>query len=236
MVIPNWFGDFIQAVEVAQKREDFLVALQLLAGELGFEWCAYLDAYGTDVRGISDYPDGWIAHYLSQDLSVIDPVVRTAKELGKPFAWSVEHMPIRVSKIQTSFMGEAADFGIRSGVSIPIPSGYRHTAMLTLASSTLAPESRDMREHDITRDAAIYLHAFAKTRTQAFLEGPDFKLSPQEAKVLAWCKRGFCAADIAELMGLKEPSVRFHMQGARRKLGANNIQQAIGTATDHGLI
>jgi DNA-binding CsgD family transcriptional regulator len=37
-------------------------------------------------------------------------------------------------------------------------------------------------------------------------------------------------------MGLKEPSVRFHMQGARRKLGANNIQQAIGTATDHRLI
>ena len=54
--------------------------------------------------------------------------------------------------------------------------------------------------------------------------------------MLAWSKRGFGASDIADLMGLKEPSVRFHMQGARRKLGANNIQQAIGTATDHGLI
>lgn len=235
MVIPNWFGDFIQAVEVAQKREDFLAALQLLAGELGFEWCAYLDAYGTDVRGISDYPDEWVSHYLSQDLSVIDPVVRTAKELGEPFAWSVDQMPIRVSKVQSSFMGDAADFGIRSGISIPIPSGYRHTAMLTLASSSVATDNRDIPQLDVTRDAAIYLHAFAKIRA-ALLDGPDFKLSPQEAKVLAWCKRGFCAADIAELMGLKEPSVRFHMQGARRKLGANNIQQAIGTATDHGLI
>ena len=236
MVIPNWFGDFIQAIEVAHKREDFLAAFQMLASELGFEWCAYLDAYGTDVRGISDYPPDWVDHYLSQDLSVIDPVVRTAKELGKPFAWSVDQMPIRVSKIQTSFMGDAADFGIRSGVSIPIPSGFRHTAIVTLASSSLAPDKWDMTELDVMRDAAIYLHAFAKLRTQADLDGPDFKLSPQETKVLAWCKRGFCAADIAELMGLKEPSVRFHMQGARRKLGANNIQQAIGTATDHKLI
>lgn len=236
MVIPIWFDDFIQAVEVAQKREDFLAALQQLTRELGFEWCAYLDTYGRDVRGISDYPAPWINHYLSQDLSVIDPVVRTAKEVGKPFAWSVDQMPIRVSKVQTSFMGEAADFGIRSGVSIPIPSGFRHTAMLTLASSREAPEAQHIINQDITRDAAIYLHAFAKVRAHTFLDGPDFRLSPQETKVLAWCKRGFVAADIAELMGLKEPSVRFHMQGARRKLGANNIQQAIGTATDHRLI
>ena len=34
MVIPNWFGDFIQAIEVAQRRDDFLAALQLLASEL----------------------------------------------------------------------------------------------------------------------------------------------------------------------------------------------------------
>ena len=236
MIIPNWFGDFIQAVEIAQNREDFLVALQLLAGELGFEWCAYLDAYGTDVRGISDYPLEWVDHYLTRDFSIIDPVVRTAKELGKPFTWSVDQMPIRVSKVQTSFMGEAADFGIRSGVSIPIPSGFRHTAMLTLASSNGALDSRTIGDDGIARDAAIYLHAFAKIRGPAFLHGPDFRLSPQEVKVLAWCKRGFCAADIAEFMGLKEPSVRFHMQGARRKLGANNIQQAIGTATDHRLI
>jgi LuxR family transcriptional activator of conjugal transfer of Ti plasmids len=236
MVIPNWFGDFIQAIEVAQSRDDFLAALQQLTAELGFEWCAYLDAYGNDVRGISDYPDEWIAHYLSKDMSIIDPVVRTAKELGTPFEWSVDQMPVRVSKVQTSFMGEAADFGIRSGVSIPIPCGYRHTAMLTLASSRLAPGSRNITDLDVTRDAAIYMHAFAKVRAQALLDGPDFKLSPQETKVLAWSKRGFGASDIAELMGLKEPSVRFHMQGARRKLGANNIQQAIGTATDHGLI
>ena len=236
MGIPTWFSDFIQAIEVAQNREDFLAALQLLAGELGFEWCAYLDAYGTDVRGISDYPPEWIDHYLSQDLSIIDPVVRTAKELGTPFAWSVDQMPTRVTKVQTSFMGEAADFGIRSGVSIPIPSGFRHTAMLTLASSNETPDLRDIADHGITRDAAIYLHAFAKIRAHAVLDGPDFRLSPQETKVLAWCKRGFVAADIAELMGLKEPSVRFHMQGARRKLGANNIQQAIGIATDHRLI
>lgn len=236
MVIPNWFGDFIQAIEVAQTRDDFLAALQMLAAELGFEWCAYLDAYGTDVRGISDYPPAWIDHYLSQDLSIIDPVVRTARALGKPFVWSIDEMPTRVSKAQTSFMGEAADFGIRSGVSIPIPSGFRHTAMLTLASSSAKSDARTITEYEVTRDAAIYLHAFAKIRAHTILEGPDFRLSPQEAKVLAWCKRGFCAADIAELMGLKEPSVRFHMQGARRKLGANNIQQAIGIATDHRLI
>lgn len=236
MISPNWFGDFIQTVEIAQNREDFLAALKLLAGELGFEWCAYLDAYGTDVRGISDYPPAWVDHYLIQDFSVIDPVVRTAKELGKPFTWSVDQMPIRVSKVQTSFMGEAADFGIRSGVSIPIPSGFRHTAMLTLASSSRATDGRAINDGGVARDAAIYLHAFAKIRAQSFLEGPDFRLSPQETKVLAWCKRGFCAGDIAVFMGLKEPSVRFHMQGARRKLGASNIQQAIGTATDHRLI
>lgn len=236
MVMSNWFGEFIQAIEVAQNREDFLAALQLLAGELGFEWCTYHDAYGNDIRGISDYPPAWIDRYLEQDFLVIDPIVRAAKVLGKPFAWSVDQLPIRVSKLQTSFMGEAADFGIRSGVSIPIPSGFRHTAMLTLASSSEAPDTREFSGFGSARDAAIYLHAFAKIRTYTLLDGPDFRLSPQEAKVLAWCKRGFCAADIAELMGLKEPSVRFHMQGARRKLGANNIQQAIGTATDHRLI
>ena len=236
MVMSKWFGEFIQAIEVAQKREDFLAALQLLAGELGFEWCTYHDAYGNDIRGISDYPPAWKDHYLEQGFLVIDPVVRSAKELGMPFAWSVDQMPIRVSIVQTSFMGEAADFGIRSGVSIPIPSAFRHTAILTLASSRKAADTREFSSFGSVRDAAIYLHALAKIRTHMLLDGPDFRLSPQEAKVLSWCKRGFCAADIAELMGLKEPSVRFHMQGARRKLGASNIQQAIGTATDHRLI
>ena len=90
MVMSKWFGEFIQAIEVAQKREDFLAALQLLAGELGFEWCTYHDAYGNDIRGISDYPPAWIDRYLEQDFLVIDPIVRAAKVLGKPFAWSVE--------------------------------------------------------------------------------------------------------------------------------------------------
>jgi LuxR family transcriptional activator of conjugal transfer of Ti plasmids len=51
------------------------------------------------------------------------------------FAWSAEDRDVRGSSREIKqFYSAATDFGIRSGVSIPIRTSYGRTAMVTLAS------------------------------------------------------------------------------------------------------
>lgn len=233
---PDWLIAFLERLEIVQKQADLSAALKALAGNLGFDHFSYIDSYGSDLRGLSSYPKDWQKTYLTRELVVLDPVVKSAQAIRRPFNWDQNTVPLPMSQRQTAFMEEAAEGGIAAGVTIPIPAGYRHNVMLTLASSFDGADKLSDRELSFLRDAANSLHGHIRGRLRHLLDGPDYRLTPGECRVLIWARHGFPAVEIASILDVKYDSVQFHLRSIRRKLGAMNIQQAVGIATSHGLI
>lgn len=110
----------IDEMEVRRDRAGVRQALERFALSAGFERFAYVCTGGPEITGISNYDQQWQLRYLERNLNSIDPVVRRARQLLKPFGWSRQDQRFW-SPTFKPFFDEAEDFGIRSGLSMPIP-------------------------------------------------------------------------------------------------------------------
>ena len=61
-------------------------------------------------------------------------------------------------------------------------------------------------------------------------------LSPREMTILQWVKQGKTNWEIAQIVGVTERTVRFHVEGIFMKLGVSSRTQAVAVAMGHGLL
>jgi DNA-binding NarL/FixJ family response regulator len=67
-------------------------------------------------------------------------------------------------------------------------------------------------------------------------EGKNFSLTPRESDVLVYLVKGQSNKEIANALGLQIVTIKLHVRGICRKLGAKNRTQAALIATEAGLI
>jgi DNA-binding NarL/FixJ family response regulator len=65
---------------------------------------------------------------------------------------------------------------------------------------------------------------------------PGFELTPREVQTLALVARGKLSGEIANLLGLSERTVNFHVDNAIRKIGASTRSEAAFIASRYGVI
>ncbi len=68
-----------------------------------------------------------------------------------------------------------------------------------------------------------------------FFEREDIKLTPREREVLSYLQEGGSNKEIANALGVQVVTVKLHVRGICRKLGAKNRTQAALKAQDLGL-
>lgn len=232
-ILDEGFNDLMEASDLAQDERAIKQALRNFAAAAGFNRFAYLNVRAGDVRALSNYPAEWQDIYLNSNYAAIDPVVTLAKRAMHPFSWSQsEHAGSTLEAVR--FFGEAADFGIRSGVSIPVRGGFGRTALLTLASDrpSAVAEVRDA-VHAITAVAFVHVHLNRLLRSP---HSTTIELTPRQSLCLAWASMGKTTDEIADLLGISERAVRFYLRGARDRLGATNTTHAVRIAVKKNLI
>ncbi|PSH54726.1 autoinducer-binding protein [Phyllobacterium endophyticum] len=211
-------------------------ALAELTLQLGFDVYAYLNAQPVRTFATSNYAPEWQRRYFMQQFIRIDPVVAIARSEMRAFTWTSES-PRRVSSKQLRrFYSEAADFGINSGISIPVRTAFGHMSMLTLASSKPSLSL----EKDIDQLAAVT----AVSQLHAKLEQLDFaptaservSLTAKQAICLKWSAEGKSMRAIAAIENLSFGTVNFHLNNARKALDAGSLIQAASLASKLRLI
>lgn len=130
-----WFQRLIDVSSVAHTEASLKEALRGLVRELGFDCYAYLNVQPVRTYAVSNYPAEWQRHYLDSDYTRVDPVVASARAKMEAFTWAAGTPRKASSKAVRTFFAEAEDFGVRSGISIPIRTAFGHMSMLTLASN-----------------------------------------------------------------------------------------------------
>lgn len=236
LILNELFLHLIDTLSLPLDERGARRALRDFAEEAGFSYFAYLYLRGPETFVVSNYPREWQALYVEKNYLRIDPVVTNAKHGPPLFTWSGEDTRRIGRRDIVQFFSDAARFGIRSGLSVSVPVGFRDRMVFTLAGE----QQKVHVEVGVNPVTAAVAVAFVHSRLSAARSdtslASEIKLSPREAECLRWFAEGVSMPDMAVMLDISARSVRSYIDEATRKLGAANNRQAGTIATRMGLI
>lgn len=232
----DWL-DKLTDLTATQGDESILKqALADFADQAGFGGYAYLYVRPGHTIAASNYHPEWRSTYFQRNYEAVDPVVKRSKSLRQAFAWCADQERPRLSKAERAFYAQAADFGIRSSITIPIKAANGSISMFTLASE----KTVIVLERDI--DAVSAAAAVGQLHTRmCFLpltptEQHPAWLDPKEAAYLQWIAVGKTMEEAADLEGVKYNSVKSKLEETRKRLRIHTMPHLVALAIRAGLI
>lgn len=178
-------------------------------------------------------PDrAWIMRYRDAGCTKHDPAVQRIFSSLTSFTWSdLRHD--RLSSDQRYVFDLAAEHGYHDGFVVPVHGRHGDVSAVILTRETT---ERISPEDQATLDAAITLYALhGLTLHELAQDHPTTTpLTRRETECLAWAARGKSDWETSRILGISSSTVNAHVEGAKRKLGVSNRNQAVMAAWRHG--
>jgi DNA-binding CsgD family transcriptional regulator len=227
------------------SQEALTDAVDRIVTRLGIDYWFYavdlpLVSEGPSQVRMGTYPEDWVRHYFEMDYLQIDPIISHCHDHSIPLSWH-DAMGARrrvadpqILKIRAMF-GEAREFGLRNGVSVPLHGPGTGWGLMSFSSSYLSANDFDLLQAELhllahfTHEAARRF-SYSKTPTEL----PT--LTRRERECLSWAAEGKTSWEIGHLLNISERTSIFHLQNAMQKLGVSGRQAAIARAVSLGLV
>jgi DNA-binding CsgD family transcriptional regulator len=243
MPVPLWTPERLRGLREATARAATLPDLEAVCAQLaqdaGFDHFVFALRLPTHfakarVVRVDGFPAGWMERYAQRDYYAVDPVVAHCAQQTLPVRWS--DLPLLPGTRAQMMMKDAASYGLREGVSMPVHSPAGELGVLSLAIDADPARVRLQTEAALpyVQVAAPHLHAAMRR-----VAGPPLRpraLSPRETDCLRWAADGKTSAEIGQLLGMAESTVNYHFNNALKKLDVANRQQAVALAALLGLV
>lgn len=231
-----------ESLTKAENLADLYSLCMTLSQEMGYDNFLYGVRINSSLTRpyqfiFSGYPSSWRSHYDAAGYASVDPTVLHCQKHVIPILWD---KVTDNGKANAHVMQEAKEFGLSSGVTIPVHGQTGEFALLSL-SSDRAPE----RAHeDITHflgEAQLfscYLHEAIRRLVLSKEAVPLHKpaLTSREKECLLWAAEGKTAWEISNILQISERTIVFHMANASKKMGATSLRHATVRAVSMGLI
>jgi len=220
----TWQDDQLQGLFQAHSEQGLFDELVKLVRGEGFDLCSYgirppFPITQPRIQVYDNFPDAWHRQYRRQEYVRIDPTVRHGLRSLLPLVWTDD-----IFTDARDFWEDARGQGLRYGWAQPCrdPSGV--AGMLTVA-----------RSHDPLSDAELKLKvprliwmtqvahvAMTKLVMKTLLPEEALRFSDREVAVMRWTAEGKTSGEIADILGIAERTVNFHIQNVTAKLNASN--------------
>lgn len=214
-------------------------ACRQVAQALGFEHFLYGLRIAVSLSRpcqfvLSGYPKGWRSYYDEQGYMMIDPVLARAAVSVVPFGW--DELERDKPAVQRLF-SDAARFGLRHGLSVPVHCVNGEFGMMSFARARELPTGAG-RWRLFQR--AQWLTGLIQERMRHLIldseNAREPRLTARERDCLRHAAQGLTAMAIGERMNIAESTVVFHLNAAERKLGVRTRNHAIARAIALGAI
>lgn len=231
--------DQLEKLLDAQSESQWAKALMTLAGQLGFERTLFgvVPHKAQPLESaflVSNYPSEWRAAYDSQHMHNVDPTVGHCLMSALPIIW--EPATFQGVKLQ-QFYEQAASFGLRSGVTLPVHGRSGEFGMLSFVTDARHRGGGSMgtlADLTLVRDYAL---ESSRKFTQAQTPAADaVKLTARELECLKWVAAGKSSWEVSRILGRSEATVNFHMANIMRKFDVSTRQQAVVKSIAAGLV
>lgn len=164
----------------------------------------------------------WFARYKSAGHFFYDPCAAHCRLAAQPFLW---HQLPRggLTPRGRLVMDEAAEFGMKDGICVPIHVPLAGPAVVTAGSDRVEvpPSAMPLIE-------AVCVHMFRKVGLKSKSDNEEGSpLTPRERELLQWSAQGKTTDDISSILGISTNTVESHQRNIREKLDAINVAHAI---------
>lgn len=227
------FGRFIDQTDGVAQSEELFDLLSAFALNFDCPWIAYRSR-SSGPAIMLNYPDEWQQRYLEMGYDRIDPIIKTSRKRASAFRWSEVYNDARTTEDERRVFDEAATFGLRSGISVPLHGSDASFAIMSFAQ----PGGCEFQNKIIAYLQFAALHFHLKVATFAdstgIEEAPD--LSFREKECILWTARGKSSWETGIILGISLNTVNFHIKNVLRKLGASSRTVAAIKAVNLGII
>lgn len=233
------FQEFADGLHCAADENGFRSVGQRVAERLGFRYFAYLSLGGGGLKLISSYPKRWSDHYFAEGYDKVDPVVAFARRDHSLMRWAGETSAgAGQTRRQKRLFEDAGEFGIRYGVTVAITGGFDRSAAFTMAVDDHSPAHDELieRASDLMQLIGLTFHAHVDARHISHALDHNVPLTQRERECLSWAARGKSMEMTGTIMGISTRVVKFHLDNARFKLGAETLPHAVAMALRHQAI
>ncbi len=190
-------------------------------------------------RWMSTFPPQWVNYWIEQRYQEIDIWCIEAIASGRPTIWSDVDAKAEVTPLQRQVRAESISIGLGDGLIIPIRD-HGSDALIILAMENDGPATVDglRGSAPALNSMAVAFHYCCSQLlgNGAATKSGESALSPRETEVLRWIAAGKTDWEIAQILSISPQGVKFHVNGARRKLLASNRTQAVAKAIAHHMI
>lgn len=239
--------ELIEAANQAASVEELHTLCSFICERAGFDYFLYGAVLAVSmVRPqtfiISGYPSEWWQRYQERNYIRVDPVLQHTTERNTvPLDWhDVDPAAYAHGDQVRTFMSEAEDFGLASGVSFPVHGREGEYAILSLATRDDHGHARAriIESMPYVQLLAGYVHEAAR---RIFEQGNDVtvarpQLTDREKECLLWAAEGKTSWDTARILAISERTVLFHLHNAAHKLDVSNRAHAVARAVSQGYI
>ncbi|MES0151786.1 LuxR family transcriptional regulator [Mesorhizobium sp. M0012] len=237
------FGRFLDQTVGITQSERLFDLLSAFALNFDCPWIAYgslapgqrgLKLIRRDPAVMLNCPDEWQERYFEMGYDRIDPIMKTSRKRADAFRWSEVYNDGSTTEDERRVFDEAATFGLRSGISVPLHGPEGSFAIMSFAR----PWNREFQNRTITylQLAALHFHLrVAKCANSAGIEGAP-NLSLREKECILWTARGKSSWEIGKILGISLNTVNFHIKNVKQKLDASSRTLAAIKAVNFGII
>jgi LuxR family transcriptional regulator len=220
----RWQQTWQEHLANVRTEADLVSVLVQAANQLGFEYCAIgmrlpLPLSNPKIVMLNNYTRAWRERYETARYLSVDPTVAHAMVSTRPVLWSDE-----VFANAANLWEDARGHGLQIGWAQPVHDIKGTASLLTLARSHDAMSS--LEAGDKAPQLAWLAQSVHETLTNVLASKPDSPsattLTAREMDVLRWAGDGKTAAETADILGIAERTVIFHIDNALRRLGAVN--------------
>lgn len=139
------------------------------------------------------WPDQWSLRYFSQGYLFNDPTIQRVNSSTEPFLWSDLESSYRDAPLAKQVMGEAKEFQLGCGFTVPMITLDGRTAGFSLAS-----DRAEVPPHLRGGLQLLSIYAFGKAIS---LDDPkSVQLTPREIDVLQWIAEGKTDWEIGKIL------------------------------------
>lgn len=169
-----------------------------------------------------NWPASWLKTYADRGWISKDPAPRWALVSGAPTSWTEIVATLPHNDPGHEVYAEAVTYGYREGLVVPV-----RTKDGSLGLVSAGGDRDKLRPEEVSVLAAFFTAALlrADELAGASRTPTPSPLTLRERECTSLLVQGFVDAQIATTLGISTDTVRFHLDNARRKLGARTRAQ-----------
>ncbi len=186
---------------------------------------------------LSNFPAAWCELYFQNRTAASDPLLRYSFSNTAPVLWrELAAMPGYDGPADRAFMATCTEFGLHSGLTVPLTPPTGQTAFFSLVSADSGLDS-DRLGNLLPAASMFSNYLFDAYMRIDRIDNPKVQeLTARELECVFWACEGKTAWEMAQIVGVAERTVNFHLTSVIKKLGAANRQHAVAKAVMYGLV